>query len=419
MLTALNKILPWSWALVWFTIPFPLKANSLSLIIFGLLVFVLAFYKKPEFGKKQIITTVLFMTFFAWHAVSYFFDIHTDEVLFNLEKKLAFIAVPLIFLLMDTHKAYVEKWAVGGFFAGLLITGLHMVALALFKLSSGLDFTYWSYHAFTDPYPHGAIYYSWYLSSAILYLTYHKPSFLKPKWRISLLLFFLLLLFLCASKFFIALTIPLILWKFGKYVKSFSFKKKIIALFAGFAFLAIGLIPFMNRISELSNTKIEVLELEKYTYDTPFNGATFRMLQWRLAFEILNENKAWISGVGTGSRQEILNERYKNYGIYLGNPDLGDTGYLNYNFHNQYLETLVGTGIPGLVLLLLLIINMFATSKGTLLFPLSFYAMTGLFFVIESVLERQSGIIFFCLISCLIIFRNPSATYTIGYYNSH
>lgn len=419
MRSTLDKILPWLWALVWFTIPISLKASSASLILLVLVVAIRAYYRKPEITKSQIITSILFILLFAWHGISYFFDGDLAEVKFSLERKLAFVTIPIIILLMDPKSFQAEKWAIRGFFMGLGISGIHLIFLAFLKMASGLGVHEWTYHAFIGPYPHGAIYYSWYLSSAILYIMYGQPEFLLKKYKLGLVIFFLILLFFSASKFFIALTLPLVIWRLLKNWFKLSGRKKTFALTAGLLFVFLGMMPFLNRINELKNTQLEVVNLDKFAYDTPFNGLTFRMLEWRLAVEILNDEQSWTTGVGIGSRQTILNDYYKNYGIYLGNPDLGDTGYLNYNFHNQYLEVLVGTGIPGLILLLLVLINMFANNNKQRLFPLMVYTITVLFFGIESVLERQSGIIFFCLISCFFIsFRSSNITH-FGISNTH
>jgi O-antigen ligase len=151
-------------------------------------------------------------------------------------------------------------------------------------------------------------------------------------------------------------------------------------------------------MSELKNTKLTILKQDSFAYNTPFNGLTFRLLQWRFATEILNENEAWFTGIGLNSSQAVLDAHYQKKGIYTGNPDLGDSGYLGYNFHNQYLETLVGTGVPGLLILLLIIFFIFFRLRSKLLFPLHVYLITTLFFFTESVLERQAGILFFCLI---------------------
>lgn len=157
-------------------------------------------------------------------------------------------------------------------------------------------------------------------------------------------------------------------------------------------------VPFLYRFSELKNTDLKVLRQDEFRYDTPLNGITFRLLLWRFAGEIMVDENAWLTGVGIGSRQEILNDYYLNYGVYTGNPDLGDKGYLDYNFHNQYLEVMTGTGLPGLILMLLIIISIFIAEKHRLLFPIAVYIIVMVFFMTESVLERQAGIVFFSLI---------------------
>ena len=112
----------------------------------------------------------------------------------------------------------------------------------------------------------------------------------------------------------------------------------------------------------------------------------------------MDDENAWLTGTGLGSRQQVLNSYYLRYGIYTGNPDLGDGGYLGYNFHNQYLEVMVGTGIPGLILLLFIIALKFLMQRGKLFFPSMVYIVLLIFFITESVLERQAGIVFFCLV---------------------
>jgi O-antigen ligase len=122
------------------------------------------------------------------------------------------------------------------------------------------------------------------------------------------------------------------------------------------------------------------------------------MILWRFAGEIMQDENAWLTGTGIGSRQDVLNSYYIKYGIYTGNPDLGDTGYIGYNFHNQYLEVMVGTGIPGLLMLLSILIFSFFIQRRQLFFPLMVYLVIFIFFISESVLERQAGLVFFCMI---------------------
>ena len=270
-----------------------------------------------------------------------------------------------------------------------------MSIAAFYRIISGELYTSWYYHELAAPFQHGAIYFSWYYSAALIYLVFKKQEPIIETIRPALIIFFLLILFLLASKLFIISTLPFILWKI---VKQNRFKRRaLISIAAVIIIVVAASSPFLLRMSELKNTDFEVLKQESFAYDTPFNGLTFRLLQWRFAKEILNQESAWLTGTGINSSQTVLNEHYAKSGVYTGNPDLEDKGYLEYKFHNQYLETLVSTGIPGLVILLLIILNIFFNRRYKLLFPLPVLIITTLFFFTESVLERQAGIMFFCI----------------------
>lgn len=375
-----------------------MKANGLSLILFGLAALAQAVYEKPVFDRKHVVLTALFLLFFAWHSFSLLFDPAEFEAWKSLERKFSLLATPVIMLLMTGARWDVEKWAIRGFFAGLAVTGLHMLSMAVMDVAMGLPAASFTYHEFTKPYYLGAIYYSWYVSSAIYYLAYRRTEAFIERLRPALGIFFLVLLLLCASKLFIALTIPAILWAVIKTYAIANSRNRFVVPIILLLVVIVGSIPFLGRIAELKNTDFSVVRQAEYQYDTPFNGLTFRMVLWRFAGEIMHDENAWLTGVGIGSRQETLNSYYKDYGIYTGNPELGDKGYLDYNFHNQYLEVLIGTGIPGLLLLLLIIFTIFIVEKRQLLFPLAVYLIVIGFFMTESILERQAGIVFFSLI---------------------
>ena len=398
MRSGLNKIVPWLWAAVWFTLPLSMKANTISLMVFGLAVIFQSICEKPVFQRKHVILTGLFILFFAWHGAGLLFDPARYEVLKSLERKFSFVAIPVIMLLVTGVKWAPGKWAVRGFFTGLVITGGHMLATALLLLATGRQIDAVTYHEFTRPYALGAIYYSWYLSAAIFLLLFRKMEPGIDRVRLPLGIFFLILLLFSASKLFIALTVPVVLWSIFKNYSLKDNKSRWVVPVIILLIIMAGSVPFISRVSELKNTDLSIVRQNEYTYDTPFNGLTFRILLWRFAGEIMQDENAWLSGTGIGNRQTVLNSYYEHYGVYTGNPDLGDKGYLGYNFHNQYLEVMVGTGIPGLLILLLIIIFIFTFEKNKLLFPLIAYVTVVLFFITESVLERQAGIVFFCLI---------------------
>jgi hypothetical protein len=403
MRQVLHSVTPWLWAAVWFTLPVSIRANSVSLILFGFAALVFALFEKPVIERRQVILAGMFILFFAWHGVSLVFDPGPGNAWKLLERKLSLVVIPVIMLLVSGTMKDPVRWALHGLFGGLILTGSWLLAVALIKLASGQPLEFFTYHAFTGPLGFSAIYYSCFLSAAILYLAFRDPEGLIGQFKVPLILFFIILLMFSASKLFILITIPPVLWVFlKKFTPRKGVMKYLVPVVAALIII-IGSVPFFNRVSELKNTDLRVVTLDEYKYDTPINGLTFRMILWRFAGEILADENTWLTGTGIGSKQDILNSYYLNYGIYTGNPELGDTGYLNYNFHDQYLETLVGTGTPGLLLLFSIIIFIFFIERSKQFFPLVVYISTILFLFTESMLERQAGIVFFCLIWTLTV----------------
>ncbi|MEJ2596390.1 MAG: hypothetical protein P8100_14975 [bacterium] len=405
-----------SWALLWLVLPLSDRWTVIMLWLFGLAVVTHVITTgKLEWQYKQLRTALLFLLFLLCHILCLAFDNEITLWWKSLEKKSPLLVIPVIFLLFDQRVIPTEKRAIQGFLSGLTLSGIIMILIAGWRTIHGEGTFPWTYHELASPFTKGAIYFSWFYASAVIYLLFRPHPFLTKKISILLLIFFLVLLLLLASKLFILLTLPVALYKWFSdlpAIKNLKLYKVLVIVLA-----ATALYPFMSRMTELSNTRLEVLRLKTFAYDTPLNGLTFRLLQYRFAVEILNQENGYLTGVGINSKQRLLDEHYDNLGIYTGNPELGDTGYLGYNFHNQYLETLVGTGIPGLIFLLLIILDIFLYRKGKLLFPLYVYFITVFFFFTESVLDRQAGIVFFCLIVFTFsdLYRTQHGGSTYGY----
>ena len=89
--------------------------------------------------------------------------------------------------------------------------------------------------------------------------------------------------------------------------------------------------------------------------------------------------------------------------MYAGDPSRGDHGYLIYNTHNQFLETLLQNGITGLVVLMgicFFVLKMAIQSKNRIAIPVTLLLLTWLF--TESVFETQYGIVTFTFFSLFI-----------------
>jgi O-antigen ligase len=155
--------------------------------------------------------------------------------------------------------------------------------------------------------------------------------------------------------------------------------------------------PISQRFNDIFRGDIGFFMQDKFDRADYFNGVQFRLLQWRLVSEILTENKAWLTGVGTGDAQHLLDKQYISRNMYPGDPAKpGSRGYLAYNTHNQFLQSLLQTGIIGAFIFLLIsffLARMAWRSQNSL-----YIFIVGLLIVyslIESVFETQYGILLY------------------------
>lgn len=106
------------------------------------------------------------------------------------------------------------------------------------------------------------------------------------------------------------------------------------------------------------------------------------------AWMVVKDNMLW--GVGAGDRMDELVPYYGS---------MEDT----YCPHNQYLDTWMATGFPGLLsLLAILVLPLAMAWRKRLIFPFLFVIMLGLNLMFESMLERQMGIVFVALMYVLM-----------------
>ncbi|HEX7844179.1 MAG TPA: hypothetical protein VF476_00180, partial [Chitinophagaceae bacterium] len=115
---------------------------------------------------------------------------------------------------------------------------------------------------------------------------------------------------------------------------------------------------------------------------------------------------------GAANAQPFLDSQYISRNMYRGNGSATDKGYLGYNTHNQFLESLLKNGIPGVIVFLAIFVGLLSMAwqkrKGGRLFILLLLLT---YACIESVLETQYGIILFTFFPCLIYFADDEPTF--------
>jgi O-antigen ligase len=126
--------------------------------------------------------------------------------------------------------------------------------------------------------------------------------------------------------------------------------------------------------------------------DGYISGDETRIIMWTVTAEEIIANPL---GVGTGSVDVHLSNRLKSHGLHeIAKMD--DRKTIVYNPHNQYLQLGLELGILGLILFLSLIVytirKAYKEKNWILLMIVLSLAFNSLF---ESMLQRQSGIVFY------------------------
>lgn len=174
-------------------------------------------------------------------------------------------------------------------------------------------------------------------------------------------------------------------WLIGLYRSKMNSRQVIafgLLIFLGLGLLAFTDNPLSRRCKELRPVHLR-FDLKKDSITTAdLNGVTFRLLLWRFADDILTERKAWAFGVSAGDSQELLDQKYMSSGM--------SQGFLGYNFHNEFAEVLVRSGLVGLGIFMLAVLTLIRGARSAATPEVGFtIAVVLLLFLTESTLEMQ------------------------------
>ncbi len=394
----LNLII--SFNLVSLPLPFVFSNISLGLLI----LYCILNFKELKFNKN--IVYILPIVFFLWGTISIFWSIDSEVSIKALSKNISLLIVPTIFLFLpifsknDLHKI-LRIYAYS--------MSLFMILMLTFALSKYIKTgqTNWFFYHDLVTLKVNAIYVSAFVAMAFLHLL-----ITKNKRKIDWLALFLLLisLILLSSKNILFITIILSVVFILKSIKKQP-KKTIITSTATIViiFLLFGKFAYNRYSDEFRNFKENVF-LEDGTesisiynswnqnyFDekTYFNGTSLRIYQARLLKEFLEEYPIFWKGFGLNAVQDKIKDKQIEQDL--------DPYYWDLNFHNQYVQTMAELGFIGLILLLFLVLYSFINAyKQKDFYLFTFALLTFSFFLSESALSRQRGIMFFIFFFCLL-----------------
>jgi len=322
--------------------------------------------------------------------------------------------LPIALTLSRTFIAQNTAFFLKSFYSLLFAASVYCLVMAVIMFFSTGETAVFYYHSLLKPLQYHAIYFSIILFTVLVCLIENYPVDIfkgKNQLRVALVLFFTLFLILLSSKLVLGFYLGfIVVFLFRNLVKKKPLKKLLPVLtillitFFGVFFSS----PVKNRFRDIATGSLTILSQDTFNRGVYFSGLQFRLLQWKFVPEILQKKDKWISGVGADQSQLILNSEYTRRKMYTGDPARGDTGLLNYNTHNQFLQSLLENGIPGAIIFLCITVSMIWMAFQKKIFAYtSILLLIVLYSFVESMFKTQYGILLFTFIP-LVFYYFPS-----------
>jgi O-antigen ligase len=383
------------------TIPF--LQRLLPLVIALHLLFTLIFI---PFSKAELKQTPRFIwllpLFYLLHLLSFTYTQNKELGLLDLEVKLSFLILPLIYygkkINFSTQQFYL---IIDAFCISTAIAVITCFAHSIYLWMQGETVSSAFFGNNFSFFMHLS-YFAAYCNLALLFLLIRTRNTIKSSLsKHSVLLIIGIVLytvgvFLSASRTgivsWVLVIIPSLLYL------TFTLKAvRLPLLLVGFS-LAFFLFILQKQEDNIVLKKFTtyITQLQQPTEDSSGEKASFkRDLIWKNSLELIKDN--YLIGVGSGDvRDELVNYYEKN--------NLSFFIYKRYNTHNQFLQAFAAIGVLGFVIMLLLIPGIIIQGimyKKSLL--LAFGAVFLLLSLSESIFEVQAGVVGFCFFFCVLL----------------
>lgn len=376
-----------------FTIPLPMLANNIAIILLIIFWFFTIFKKQvkaPPF-KPLLLLLIPYVIF----VLGAFYSLNHKQLSTELTKTIPFLLLPVItfsvpFKIDVSRFKTILKWfVIGNFIIGLILIAVIIKTLVIegLSLKAFWGITHQQLAIIVDL---NAIYLSLYFAICLLFITfvflYKKREITKPLkffYAISFLLFCMSMVFLSSRTVILSCSVLVSLLILQYYFKRMPFFKVMLRfLLIGFIFS--GAVFFINPVLKM--------RMESVFFDEDFDnaalkeeGVQMRQKLWSSSYEVFKDH--FLFGVGTGDFEDELMETYKK-----------NKHRVQYRFqmnsHNQYLSFMVGSGIVGTLFFLLYMfypVSVYILHKKWLLLMITLLFV--FCFFTESYLYANKGVI--------------------------
>lgn len=389
--TLANKIAYYHLLAFLLFLPFDRLYSELALVSF--LLHTLIHFRKTSWQSLKLSSVLLPVSIYLLTCIGTLYTNYRNEAFYEWERQLAILLFPLLFLLtsLDFDKYRLQLLKGLAFSCVLTIAYLYINAIYVIRFNHlplrFLFTTAFLNHNFSEPVDMHATYFSMYIAlsvSALMYLlikAQDKNS--RIIYIIGLLVLFAGILQLSSRAVFIALLINI-----NIVVPFFLLKRKKILVFLAISLgVSIVMIAGIFRNDVFKARYITELKSDLTQQSINLNILEPRAQRWVCAWELIKESP--VIGHGSGSEIALLKEKYYARRYY--------NSYINeLNAHDQFLSILIKTGVPGLLIFLLVLFAGFKKSirSKDMLFC-SFLVIISIVSFSENILDANKGIFFF------------------------
>lgn len=384
------------------SIPLYYNLQSLSLVALSAFWLISGEWRSMQLKGYYI----LWMAFFAVTCLGLIRTEHFDAAFNEVTRKLSFLVIPVLFSGRKSIRREELSKAMIAFCTGIALAFFVCLISACIRYSHDGQVSHFFYHSFSVM-GASAVYEAWYVIVSIAVLLFFNFEG-APKWfgkaRWILLIISTLFLILLASKTLLIIGGLLWITKLIKAGKPFRRTGRHL-LWGAVGCTAAVIIafsipdsPLSDRYKQFNFTVPDSSVLHRPIRMGDFTNASLRVYLWENALENIEENNFLWTGIGLQNLPDAQAAYYKDEPIEINSTVVLKT----YNLHNMYLEVLVTFGVVGLLVFLGVVFYPFVKlnvrEAGPALF---FYFISAFFFLQESALQTQSGIVFYSFFSCL------------------
>ncbi len=403
--------------LILLTIPLAMILSSISIGI--LVVVTVIYFKKSNFklDKNLVLPIVLYFLML----LTVLWTVNFERTSTALLKEIPLLIIPICFFCFQLFSEIQKQKIIKYYSYGIVLLTFFYLLKAIIRFVLTQDSSVFFYHELVTK-EVNAIHVSVYVAIAFFYF-FTKP--LKKTLDFVILTILLLMVFLLSSKNIIVVFIGLMIvfhLFYSKLSKQMRLKNLLIVGVILISFTFIGKIKdrFKQEYETImtDSTVNDVISKdggtvynvsikqawtnEKFQQNDFFPGTAFRVYQFRIFIEMLQEDNIFWKGFGLNASYNKIEEKGISYNVYLGDESNNLQGYQTKNFHNQYVQNFAELGVFGfLILTLMLFLNLKNGIVNKDFIQISFAVLMISLFLTESFLWRQRGVVFFTLMYCL------------------